>query len=369
MLTSDSSFLFHIAELETAARLNLPLVCIVGVDHQWGLEVGVYKRTFPQPSPQPGVHWSKNVRFDKIAEGLGCHGEYVEHEHDIGRRSNVPTPAAGRGSCTSRSTPKPTRRRCRTTQNSELGTPKEPSRGGWRHARISEVLHRRPVGRSGAATALRRRKPATEQVSGRISLGSGDDVDAAVTAARRAFASWSQSSREERLELMQAILAEYQRRADDLAEAVTEEMGLRRRWPPVPGAARPGSPDDRYRRAEEFCVRRTARRYPGGQRADRGMRADHPVELAAQPDRGEGVSGAGDRLHNDLETVRGGPLLGLHFHRDPRCRRRAAGVYNLVNGDGAGWGWRCPAIPASTWCRLPVRRVPAPTWRRRPRRR
>ncbi|MDA3656528.1 aldehyde dehydrogenase family protein [Mycobacterium xenopi] len=67
--------------------------------------------------------------------------------------------------------------------------------------------------------------PATEQVSGRISLGSGDDVDAAVTAARRAFASWSQSSREERLELMQAILAEYQRRADDLAEAVTEEMG------------------------------------------------------------------------------------------------------------------------------------------------
>src|SRR5512135_222043 len=74
LLTSDSSFLFHIAELETAARLKLPLVCVVGVDNQWGLEVGVYKRTFEQPSPQPGVHWSKNVRFDKIAEGFGCHG-------------------------------------------------------------------------------------------------------------------------------------------------------------------------------------------------------------------------------------------------------------------------------------------------------
>ncbi len=84
LLTSDSSFLFHIAELETAARLRLPLVCVVGVDNQWGLEVGVYKRTFEQPSPQPGVHWSKNVRFDKIAEGLDCHGEYVEHEEDIG---------------------------------------------------------------------------------------------------------------------------------------------------------------------------------------------------------------------------------------------------------------------------------------------
>jgi thiamine pyrophosphate-dependent acetolactate synthase large subunit-like protein len=84
LLTSDSSFLFHIAELETAARHKLPLVCVVGVDHQWGLEVGVYKRTFEQPSPQPGVHWSKNVRFDKIAAGLDCHGEYVEKEEEIG---------------------------------------------------------------------------------------------------------------------------------------------------------------------------------------------------------------------------------------------------------------------------------------------
>ena len=84
LLTSDSAFLFHISELETAARENLPLVCVVGVDHQWGLEVGVYKRTFEQPSPQPGVHWSKDVRFDKIAEGFGCHGEYVEKEDDMG---------------------------------------------------------------------------------------------------------------------------------------------------------------------------------------------------------------------------------------------------------------------------------------------
>jgi acetolactate synthase I/II/III large subunit len=84
LLTSDSSFMFHIAELETAARQKLPLVCVVGVDNQWGLEVGVYKRTFDQPSPQPGVHWSKDVRFDKIAEGFGCHGEYVEKEEEIG---------------------------------------------------------------------------------------------------------------------------------------------------------------------------------------------------------------------------------------------------------------------------------------------
>jgi len=37
LITSDSSFMFHIAELEVAARKKLPLVCVVGVDNQWGL--------------------------------------------------------------------------------------------------------------------------------------------------------------------------------------------------------------------------------------------------------------------------------------------------------------------------------------------
>ena len=84
-LTSDSAFLFHIGELETAARLNLPLVTVVGVDNQWGLEVGVYKRTFGHGnSTEPGVHWSKAVRFDKIAEGLGCQGLYVEKAEELG---------------------------------------------------------------------------------------------------------------------------------------------------------------------------------------------------------------------------------------------------------------------------------------------
>jgi thiamine pyrophosphate-dependent acetolactate synthase large subunit-like protein len=83
--TSDSAFLFHISELETAARFNLPIVTVVGVDNQWGLEVGVYKRTFGHgKTNEPGVHWSKSVRFDKIAEGLGCVGMYVEKGEDLG---------------------------------------------------------------------------------------------------------------------------------------------------------------------------------------------------------------------------------------------------------------------------------------------
>ena len=67
--------------------------------------------------------------------------------------------------------------------------------------------------------------PATEAVSGTISLGSAADVDLAVAAARRAFESWSQTSKQERLDLLLAIQAEYTRRSGELGDAVTEEMG------------------------------------------------------------------------------------------------------------------------------------------------
>ncbi len=67
--------------------------------------------------------------------------------------------------------------------------------------------------------------PTTEQVSGKIALGATADVDKAVKAARKAFETWSQTTREERLDVLQAILAEYQKRTGDLADAVTEEMG------------------------------------------------------------------------------------------------------------------------------------------------
>ncbi|MFI2228453.1 thiamine pyrophosphate-binding protein [Nocardia testacea] len=83
LITGDSSFQFQIAELETAARLNLPLVCVVAVDYAWGLEVGVYKRTFGHGSRETAVHWSKDTRLDKVAEGFGCYGEYVESDADI----------------------------------------------------------------------------------------------------------------------------------------------------------------------------------------------------------------------------------------------------------------------------------------------
>ena len=67
--------------------------------------------------------------------------------------------------------------------------------------------------------------PANEDVAGHISLGSAADVDRAVKAARKAFETWSQTSREERIDVMERIIAEYQKRYEDMAKAITEEMG------------------------------------------------------------------------------------------------------------------------------------------------
>lgn len=67
--------------------------------------------------------------------------------------------------------------------------------------------------------------PATEDVIGQISLGSAQDVDRAVAAARKAFATYSQTSRQERLTLLRRIIESCNERFDDIAAAITEEMG------------------------------------------------------------------------------------------------------------------------------------------------
>ena len=67
--------------------------------------------------------------------------------------------------------------------------------------------------------------PATEEACARISIGNAQDVDIAVQAARRAFETFSQTTREERVALLERILGEYQKRLGDLAKVISAEMG------------------------------------------------------------------------------------------------------------------------------------------------
>ena len=67
--------------------------------------------------------------------------------------------------------------------------------------------------------------PANEEPVGRISLGSAEDVNKAVAAAKRAFDTWSQTSIDERKAILDKIIAIYQRRLGDMAETISSEMG------------------------------------------------------------------------------------------------------------------------------------------------
>jgi aldehyde dehydrogenase (NAD+) len=67
--------------------------------------------------------------------------------------------------------------------------------------------------------------PATEEPIGVISLGSKADVDKAVAAARKAFETFSRTTKEERLALLQKITEVYQRRFGEFAETISLEMG------------------------------------------------------------------------------------------------------------------------------------------------
>jgi aldehyde dehydrogenase (NAD+) len=67
--------------------------------------------------------------------------------------------------------------------------------------------------------------PATEEAYARIAMGEKADVDKAVAAAKRAFASYSRTSRKERVQLLESVIATYKKYMDDMASAISDEMG------------------------------------------------------------------------------------------------------------------------------------------------
>ena len=67
--------------------------------------------------------------------------------------------------------------------------------------------------------------PATETAIGEVAMGSAADVDRAVAAARKAFDGYSRFTREDRMALMEKILAAYKRRFADMGTTISEEMG------------------------------------------------------------------------------------------------------------------------------------------------
>ena len=72
--------------------------------------------------------------------------------------------------------------------------------------------------------------PSTEEACATISLGSAADVDLAVAAAKAAFESFSQTSVEERVGMLERMAEIFQRRIGEIAEAIRLEWGPPSNW-------------------------------------------------------------------------------------------------------------------------------------------
>jgi aldehyde dehydrogenase (NAD+) len=81
-----------------------------------------------------------------------------------------------------------------------------------------------------SATRMGVENPATEEILAQVALGDARDVDLAVAAARAAFDSYTLKPVGERIDLLRRVLAEYNARAEDLAQAVSMEMGAPITW-------------------------------------------------------------------------------------------------------------------------------------------
>jgi acetolactate synthase-1/2/3 large subunit len=82
VVTGDSASGFNLMELETAKREKLPIIVIINCDYQWGMEAPGQIMEFGGPEHMVGVaHYP--IRYDKIAQAMDCHGEYVENVNDL----------------------------------------------------------------------------------------------------------------------------------------------------------------------------------------------------------------------------------------------------------------------------------------------
>jgi acetolactate synthase-1/2/3 large subunit len=79
LLSGDGSFTFTLGELECASRQRLHFVAVVADDQRWGISATGHVRCHGQPLYSA----LGPTRLDKVAEGMGCRGVYVDRKQDL----------------------------------------------------------------------------------------------------------------------------------------------------------------------------------------------------------------------------------------------------------------------------------------------
>lgn len=192
--------------------------------------------------------------------------------------------------------------------------------------------------------------PATEDAVARISLGGQADTDAAVAAAKAALPAWSASSRAVRVDLVKAILAQYEAREEEMAQAISTEMGA-----PITLARNAQAPclpehiHDFLEAFEEVSFLRPLRAdTPGAMIAMEpiGVVAlitpwNWPINQIALKVIPALLAGCTIVL-KPSEQAPLSAMLFAEFLHDAGC---PAGMFNLVNGDGLGVGTQLSSHP------------------------
>lgn len=181
--------------------------------------------------------------------------------------------------------------------------------------------------------------PATEGPVGTIAMGTAADVDTAVAAARKAFATYGVSSRQDRLALLRRVLALFDERAEEFARLTTLEMGA-----PITFARQAQIAGSRAHIADTI---RILEHYEFERLSGRTLLAFEPVGVCAlitpwnfpvlqiitkvMPALATGCTVV-------LKPSEYAPISPMLFAEVLHEAGVPAGVFNLINGDGATVG-------------------------------
>ena len=82
--TGDGGFLYHLSELETAARYGINVVTVVNNNHSLNQEKRGNERTYGGQTPESDELWMlSDINFAKLAESMGCFGIRVDRPDQI----------------------------------------------------------------------------------------------------------------------------------------------------------------------------------------------------------------------------------------------------------------------------------------------
>ena len=184
--------------------------------------------------------------------------------------------------------------------------------------------------------------PSTEEICAKIALGNLEDTNKAIQSAKKAFQTWKETSKEERIKLLEKLLKIYNKRYDEMTDAITTELGCPKDWCAANQTSSGASHiEDFIKRLKEFNFE------PGFDAGSKNQILYEPIgvcglitpwnwpinQIALKV-----IPALATGCTMILKPSEIAPLSGMLFAEMIHEAGFPAGVFNLVNGDGAGVG-------------------------------